>query len=129
MTVRNFRDLLVWQKAMELCESVYLITKGMPKEELFGMVSQIRRSAISVPSNIAEGHARDSSAEFKHFLSIAKGSLAEVETQLELSYKFKYVPENDFRQIQLKAAEVSKMLGSLHRQISQKTKKTLAPNP
>jgi len=80
--VRSFKDLVAWQKSMALVAEVYRASQGFPKEEIFGLTSQIRRSAVSVPSNIAEGNARTSKKEFQYFLSNARGSLAELETQL-----------------------------------------------
>jgi four helix bundle protein len=85
MSVKNYRELVVWQKAMGLAKLCYQVTKRFPKEEMFGMTSQIRRSAASIPANIAEGHGRTHTKDYLHFLSIAKGSLAEVETHLILS--------------------------------------------
>jgi len=80
MAVQNYRELIVWQKSMDLVELVYQATKAFPKEELYGLTNQVRRAAVSIPSNIAEGQARQSTAEFKNFLSIAQGSRAETET-------------------------------------------------
>lgn len=81
---QSFRDLQVWQKAMELTNSVYRLTQSFPREETFGLSSQLRRSAISIPSNIAEGHGRMNPREFRHFLLIARGSNCELQTQLEV---------------------------------------------
>ena len=75
--VRSYKDLVAWQKSMDLVTAVYRASQGFPKEEIFGLVSQIRRAAVSVPSNIAEGHARTLKKEFQYFLSNARGSLAE----------------------------------------------------
>ena len=86
------RNLLAWQEAMTLVEKVYRDTDALPRDELFGLRTQIRRAAVSVPSNIAEGAARSSPAELVHFLSIACGSLAELETQLELAVRLGYMP-------------------------------------
>ncbi len=85
MTVTNYRELIVWQKSMELARVVYTLSACFPKEEMYGLVSQIRRAAVSVPSNIAEGQARRTTGEFLLFLSYAEGSLAEIDTQLLLS--------------------------------------------
>ncbi len=85
MRMRSYEDLMVWQKSMLLAKKVYSVQKGLPKEELFGLGDQIRRSVVSVPSNIAEGFGRGSDAEFARFLSIARGSLFEVKTQLQLA--------------------------------------------
>ncbi len=83
--VRSYRDLTVWQRSMTLAELVYAATSQFPKSELYGLVSQMRRAAISIPSNIAEGHSRISTGGYVQFLGIARGSLAELETQIELA--------------------------------------------
>jgi four helix bundle protein len=88
--VTSFRDLDVWRLGVELAELVYRCTARFPKSEIFGLSAQMRRAAVSIPSNIAEGRARNSSREFLHFLSISRGSLAELETQLELSIRLDY---------------------------------------
>jgi four helix bundle protein len=93
-TIRGFKDLIVWQKAMKLVTSVYELSRAFPKEELYVLSAQIRRAAVSVPSNIAEGHARQG-REFVHFLSIARGSLAELETQLQLAVDLGYTTQAD----------------------------------
>ena len=80
--VQSYRDLVAWNKAMELVTEIYRVTKKFPKEELFGLMSQLRRAAVSIPSNIAEGKGRLSKGEFRQFLGNARGSLAEVETQI-----------------------------------------------
>ena len=89
-SVQNFRDLRVWQAAMVLAESVYEVTRCLPREELFGLSAQLRRAVVSVPSNIAEGHSRTGTGEHLHHLSIALGSLAEVQTQLELVQRLEF---------------------------------------
>jgi four helix bundle protein len=88
---RNYKDLLAWQKAMDLVELVYTATRHWPKEELYGLTSQVRRAAVSVPSNIAEGQGRTSVKEYQHHLSIAHGSLREVETQMMLAQRLDYL--------------------------------------
>ena len=85
MKVKCYEELIVWQKAMQLAKMVYLLQKGLPKEEMYGLGDQIRRAVVSVPSNIAEGYGRGGDAEFKRFLSISRGSLFEVKTQLQLA--------------------------------------------
>ena len=90
-TVRNYKELRVWQGAMDLVECVYRLSAALPPEENYGLKSQIRRAAVSIPSNIAEGQARASTKEFLNHLSIAQASLAEVETQLEISVRLKYL--------------------------------------
>lgn len=85
--IRSYRDLVVWQKGMDLVEGVYRVTKAFPKDEVYGLTSQIRRAVVSIPSNIAEGQSRMTSGEFIHFLGIARGSLAELETQIILAQR------------------------------------------
>jgi four helix bundle protein len=84
-TVKSFRDLLVWQRSMELTVEIYRLTHGFPKEEVFGLTSQLRRASVSIPSNIAEGQGRQNTREFRQFLSIARGSNCELQTQLEIA--------------------------------------------
>lgn len=112
-TVRNYRELIVWQKAMDLVELVYPATRQFPKEELYGLTSQVRRSAVSIPSNIAEGQARKSTAEFLNFLSIANGSRAEMETQILLAQRLKYVTNDTAQQILNLSEEVNRLLNGL----------------
>lgn len=111
--VRNCRDLIVWQKAVDLAVSVYKITRYFPKEELFGLVSQMRRCAVSVPSNIAEGQARNTTGEFKQFLGIAKGSLAELDTQLKIARRLTYLEEDVHKTHVDDCNEIGKMLNGL----------------
>ena len=88
--ITSYKDLLIWQKGIDLVKQTYLLTKLFPAEERFGLISQMRRAAVSVPSNISEGQARKSSAEFIRFLSISQGSLAELETQLIISHELAF---------------------------------------
>lgn len=92
--VRTHRDLIAWQEAMGLVETVYQGTAGFPRDEIYGLAVQMRRAAVSVPSNIAEGSARNSTREYFQYLGVATGSLAELETQVELSMRLKYLPPN-----------------------------------
>ena len=111
--VRHYRDLLVWQKAIIWVEAIYACTRDWPSDERFGLISQVRRAAVSVPSNIAEGCARRSTGEFIRFLSIARGSLAEVETQLIIAQKLSYL-DRDLLNSRLESAdEISRMLAGL----------------
>ena len=115
-TVKSYRDLIVWKKAMELAKAVYLLVKYLPKEETYVLSDQMRRAAVSIPSNIAEGQARQSTKEFLQFLSIARGSRAELETQLLLAKDFGYfrsVPESELQTVFALSDEVSKMLSTL----------------
>lgn len=91
--VTNYKDLEIWQKAMLLCEKIYAATRSLPKEEIYGLTSQMRRAAVSVSANIAEGFARNSNLDFKRFLNIAKGSLVELETHLEIAGRLEYLPK------------------------------------
>ncbi|MCL2119414.1 MAG: four helix bundle protein [Planctomycetaceae bacterium] len=113
MAVKNYRELIVWQKSMELVELVYQATKQFPREELYGLTSQLRRSVVSIPSNIAEGQARKSTLEFLHFLSIARGSRAEMETQIILASRLKYIDDHLSEQILGRSEEISKLLNGL----------------
>ena len=121
--IRSYRDLDVWRLAMELAEAVYRCTAGFPRSELFGLVAQMRRAAISIPSNIAEGRSRSTSKEFHHFLSIALGSLAELETQLELAIRLGY-SEAEIRQTIARAEVVGRKLNCLRKSI-----KSRIPSP
>ena len=109
----NYRDLTVWQKAFDLSTKIYEITKGFPKEEMFGLVSQMRRCATSIPSNIAEGKGRDSDKELSYFLRIAKGSCNELETQILISQKLGYISSKQSEELQSDCEEVLKMLTAL----------------
>lgn len=92
---RSHHDLVVWQEAIELVSDVYALTKGFPKEEVYGLTSQVRRAAVSVPSNIAESAARSSNKELLYFLHVARGSLSEVETQLIIAKKLEFIQDMD----------------------------------
>jgi len=113
MKVKSYKDLIVWQKAMTLVVLVYRVTRAFPREEIYGLTSQLRRAAVSIPSNIAEGQARQSTAEFRNFLSIARGSLAEVETQLLIAKRLNYLEAEQLTSVLEIHQEVSKMLPSL----------------
>ncbi len=109
----NYKKLLVWQKAFFLSVEVYKITKSFPDEEKFGLVSQMRRSAISISSNIAEGAGRASKKEFVNFLSIAKGSCNELENQVLMSEKLEFMNSNKSAQLQNTCFEILKMISKL----------------
>ena len=111
--IKSYRDLEVWQVAMDLSEMVYELTSKLPSEELFGLKSQARRSVVSIPSNIAEGRARKGKAEFLHHLSIARGSLAELETQLLLTVRLKFIARESLAPVWAKAQSVGKLLTAL----------------
>ena len=115
--IRDFKDLIVWQRAMELVAEVYRLVKILPKEELYSLNDQIRRSAISIPSNIAEGQGRNSVKEFIHFLAIAKGSKAELETQLLLCVKVNYLNNTEIENAINLIHEIGKMLNALQKSL------------
>lgn len=121
MVVRTFKDLIVWQKAYDLVRLVYKSTKDFPTEERFGLVSQIRRAAISLPSNIAEGYARRYLRQYIQFLCVSYGSGAELETQLMLAKDLGYLEDGEFIEIMAKYNEVERMLAALIRSLEQKT--------
>jgi four helix bundle protein len=114
-SISDYRDLKVWQKSMSLCEEVYALIKMFPAEECYALCDQLRRAVVSIPSNIAEGNGRDSRTEYARFLAIARGSVFEVQTQLELAERFKYivVPED----VKTLITRISKMLFSLTRKL------------
>ena len=112
---RSYRDLLVWQKGMTLAKAIYGITRTFPDEERFGLISQMRRAAVSIPSNIAEGQARKTTAEFVHFLSTAEGSPAELDTHLTLSVELGYCKRPDVAAAINLISELKKMLNALRR--------------
>ena len=118
MSLQNYKDLIVWQKAMDLAAEIHRLSKAFPREELYGLTSQIRRAAVSVPSNIAEGHARQSTAEFRNFLSISLGSLAEVDTQQLLAQRFEYLTPDQAKETEGLITQIGKMLHSLRNKLS-----------
>ncbi|MDP3986036.1 MAG: four helix bundle protein [Candidatus Veblenbacteria bacterium] len=109
--IHSFKDLVVWQKAIELAVIVYQLTQKFPNQETYGLVSQLRRAAVSVSSNIAEGFTRSSRREKVQFYAIARGSLAEVESQLELARRVGYVPNNDYHACGAQLEDVRRLLG------------------
>ena len=116
--VRSFRELLVWQKGIELTKEVCSLTHHFPAEEKFGLVSQLRRAAVSVPSNVAEGQARRSSAEFSQFLSVSLGSLAELETQLIIASELGITSGTEIDPLLSRIHELQKMLHSLRSKLA-----------
>lgn len=128
MTVRGYRDLEVWQKAMQLVTDVYALTKAFPKDELYALTNQLRRAAISVPSNIAEGRSRRSTRDFMRYASIAYGSLAEVETQLQISANLGYATETELKPLYDQTSAVSRMLNGLIKGLEEKLIPSSSPN-
>lgn len=115
--IKNFKQLRVWHKAIEIVKEVYEISRAFPKEELYGLTSQMRRSAISIPSNIAEGFKRFHNKEYKQFLYVAQGSAAELETQLILSKELGFVKLEGFQLVNEKIDHLAKMLSALIRKL------------
>ena len=120
MAVKDYRDLIVWQKAMDLVEMVYRLTRRFPKEELYGLTAQIRKAAVSVPSNIAEGQGRRTTAEFLHFLSIANGSLKEVETQILVAERLSYIDQQETSEGMELTTEVGRLVSDLVNSLERK---------
>ncbi len=110
---RSYRDLIAWHKVMELVTEIYQITQNFPKEEIFGLMSQLRRAVVSVPSNIAEGQGRLSKGEFRVFLGNARGSLSELETQLLIAQNLNYIDQNKTTRLLDLAAEIGRILNGL----------------
>lgn len=111
--IKSHKDLKVWQKALKLSLKTYEITESFPDTEKFGLTSQIRRSAVSIPSNIAEGKNRGTKQDYRQFLRIARGSLAEYETQIEISFKLKLLDQTDYKNISTYIMEIGKMLNAI----------------
>ena len=120
MTIQSFRDLDVWNLSMDLAVECYRITKTFPKDEMFGMTSQIRRAAVSVPANIAEGHGREHTKEFLQHLSIARGSLMELQTHILLARRIGILPENDFEKLTGLGDSISKMISRLRQSLQKR---------
>jgi four helix bundle protein len=117
-TTRGYKDLLVWQKGIALAKRVYQLTKNFPSEEKFGLVAQMRRAAVSIPSNIAEGQARHTTGEFIQFISHAEGSVAELDTQLILSIELKFCRDVGTEAAFELIAELRRMLNVLRRKLA-----------
>lgn len=129
MAIQHDRDLVVWQKGMALAVKCYEVTRGFLRAEIFGLTSQIRRAATSIPSNIAEGHSRTHTKEFLNHLSIAKGSLAELETLLTLSHQVGFLTEATLQEVLPWCAEISRMIAALRKSLEQRLEQTAFPRP
>lgn len=117
--IHSFRDLIVWQKAIDTVVMIYGLTKSFPRDEIYGLTSQIRRAAISIPSNIAEGHGRDSTKEFLYHLSIAYGSLCEVQTQGLIARRLNYITQQEFGDLNQTVNEIGRMINGLRNKLKQ----------
>ena len=119
--MHNFKELKIWQRAIELTEDVYKLLVKYPDYEKYGLTSQIRRSVVSVPSNIAEGSGRASNRDFRRFLAISLSSAFELETQLILSNKFEFISEKEFKNLSAKLQELQKMIFGFRKSLSNTT--------
>jgi four helix bundle protein len=113
MSMNGHRDLVVWQKAMGLVREVYRATRTFPSDEMYGLTGQIRRAAVSIPSNLAEGHGRNSRREFRQFIGQARGSLTELETQLEIARDLGHLARAQAAELLSRASEVGRMINGL----------------
>ncbi|MBX2997171.1 MAG: four helix bundle protein [Caldilineaceae bacterium] len=116
--LQSYQELEVWKRSIVWVEKIYRASSAFPAEEKFGLTSQVRRAAVSVPANIAEGAARSGTGEFLQSLSVASGSLAEVETLLILAHRLNFLPEMDCKPLLQEAAEIGKMLSGLKRSLA-----------
>jgi four helix bundle protein len=121
---QGFRGLRVWHDGIAFAANIYQFTEGFPKHETYGLTSQLRRAAVSVPANLAEGNARRGTGEYLHFVSIARGSLAEVETYLELSLVLTYADRDQIKPLLDQAAAIGRQLTSLRNTLASRIKKT-----
>jgi four helix bundle protein len=120
----KYSDLQVWQKAIDLVTEIYRLTADFPNDERFGLISQIRRAAVSIPANIAEGHGRKSTNAFINHLSIANGSLMELETHLQISLRLRLAPEQSITDILSRTDEIGKMISGLRSSLAYQVKET-----
>ena len=116
--VRSVQDLIVWQRGIDLVEQVYVVSSQWPASELYGLTSQARRAAVSIPANIAEGQGRGSTKEFARFLSISRGSLRELETHLIIALRLRFLAQSEFDRIQAIIDEVGRLLQGLSRRLN-----------
>ena len=118
--IKSFRDLNIWHKGIDLVKNVYKESQNFPREEIYGLTNQLRRAAISIPSNIAEGHTREHLNEYLQHISIAQASLAELQTQLEIAKRLSYIPMEDFTTTQKQAESLSKQLYALRNSLKKR---------
>lgn len=115
--MHNFRNMRIWHESIDLLEKIHILTRSYPAEERYGLISQMRRSASSIPTNIAEGSSRDSQKEFKHFLSISLGSAYELFTHLEVSNRMGYIDENLKNELMQLTNEIERKISSFRKQL------------
>ena len=119
MKIESYENLIVWQKSMDLVIAIYTLTGKFPKEEIYGLISQMRRAAVSIPSNIAEGSRRSSRKDFRNFLLNAYGSGAELETQIKIARRLSYGEGKDYVQVEALLGEVMRMLNKLTHELNE----------
>ena len=127
MQIKSFRDLRVWQAGIDLVRNVYELTSKFPRSEVYGLASQMQRAAVSIPSNIAEGHARESTKEYLQHLSIAQASLAELETQLEIAKQLNYISEEEATRLLEKVSSLGRQLFALRNALINPKAKAASP--
>lgn len=115
--MRKYKDLIIWQRSVDLATAIYMATSKFPQEEKYGLISQMRRSAISIPSNIAEGAGRSSDKEYRRFLDIAYGSAYELETQIFISFNLEFIQKESFQVLTEEIDEIQKMIFSFSKQL------------
>lgn len=113
MSIQSYRDLVVWQKAMDFVYQVYVLTRNWPKDELYGLTNQVRRAVVSIPANVAEGQGRRNPKEFLRFLAIANGSLVEAETHLYIAHRLAYCDQSTLDRLMKQADEIGRLLQGL----------------
>jgi four helix bundle protein len=118
--IKTFKDLLIWQKAMQMVTNIYTTTKSFPKDEMYGLTSQIRRAAVAIPSNIAEGYGRNHTKEYIQFLYISISSLYELQTQLEIALNIQYINEGQFKDLFETSREVERMTSAMIKTLKNK---------
>src|SRR5712671_4454126 len=123
MPMFTYRDLLVWQQGLTLVEECYRLTKTFPKSELFGLTSQLRRAAVSIPANVAEGHCRRETKPYRHHVSIAIGSHGELETYFELAFRLGYLSADDKGRVVALSDSIGRLLNGLHRSLKRRIAK------
>ncbi len=121
--VASYRDLTVWQRAMELAALVYELTARLPREETYGLRSQLQRAAVSIPSNIAEGHAKESTKKYLRYLLVSRGSMAELETQLLLCQKLQLLSKEDVEHALIVSDEIGRMIRGLQHSLTKRLNK------
>lgn len=125
MLERGYKDLKAWQKSMDFVDTIYSVTRNFPKDEVYGLTSQIRRSVVSIASNLAEGCSRSSTKDFIRFIEISYGSLAEVETQIYIANRQKYILDEAMEKLLEQASEIGRMLNGLINSLNKKLETTL----